>query len=224
MPETRERLAHRMIFTTPVTAEERSEGDAGLPFIVGHAIVVNSIEDGGYFTEEVAPGAVAGVFTKASSMTIKSLWNHDSSMPLGAFPNSLEMRQDPVGLWTKTKPSDTSYARDLVTLLRDNVVNQMSFGFYIVDEKMVKEAKGAKPHFIIKEIDLFDISPVTYPFYKGTDVNVMKSLRDTEAAFLQRMAAHGTQQVQEVEKDIKLRRARALESLRLKLRRVCAGA
>lgn len=40
----------------------------------------------------------------------------------------------------------------------------------------------------MKDVDLFDVSPVTYPAYKGTNVGLRKGLSPADAARVARMA------------------------------------
>lgn len=163
---------HRMFFDGAVRAcfeeEKRQEqGENYLPVIEGHAIVANVRGITPYFTEEIDRAGI----TKAlqdPNLDVASLWNHDTSKPLGRNPDSLELKEDEIGLFTRTKPTNTSYARDLIENIKAGVVRQMSFGFWPVAEQL--DDSGVVPHFIVKEFRLFDISPVTFPFYKQTDL------------------------------------------------------
>lgn len=184
--ELKQRLKHR-IFIEPDFRLERRDAQDGLPDIVGHAIVYNSIEDLGWFSEEVDKGACTECLKSAPD--VASLFNHDPSLVLGRTPDSLELKEDERGLWTRTSPVDTTFARDLVKLIEARAVKQMSFGFYILDEEVVK--KDGKPHFIIKRVELIDISPVTFPFYKGTEVNVERAKNHGVTTLEERLRAHG---------------------------------
>jgi phage head maturation protease len=58
-------------------------------------------------------------------------------------------------------------------------VNQCSFGFLTIYDKWVK-VDGEWLRTLL-EVELFDVSPVTYPAYASTDVAV-RSLRDVMQA------------------------------------------
>ena len=177
-----EPLRHRMYFEEEV----RAAGDPSpLPPIEGHAIVTNVRAGNSLFTEEVADEAVHLALAD-KELDVVSLWNHDMSQPLGRTPDTLELSQDSKGLFTRTMPSDTTYARDLVKNIQAGIVKQMSFGFYIIREDLIQN-KAQPPHFIIREIKLFDVSPVTFPFYKQTDLWIAQRAQH----LAQRMERHG---------------------------------
>jgi hypothetical protein len=57
-------------------------------------------------------------------------------------------------------------------------IKKASFGFYIDAEEADFTEK--KPHFKIKKVSLFDVSPVTYPAYSGTNVDLKRSAPQLE--------------------------------------------
>ncbi|NIM21847.1 MAG: HK97 family phage prohead protease [Candidatus Latescibacteria bacterium] len=137
--------------------------------LAGHASVFNQKGDGFLFTEEIAPGAFEK--TLASDSTKFALWNHDYNFPLASTKaGTLDLREDDTGLYTEIEPSDTSFARDLVANVRAGVIDKMSFGFRIIDEDV--DTRPERPHFIVKEVELIEVSPVTLPFYDGTDIGI----------------------------------------------------
>ena len=165
-----------------VRVEQR---DGGMPTLVGHAAVFNQETDiAGYFLERVAPGA----FQRAiEDDDVRALFNHDVNFVLGrnrAKPTpTLELAEDSTGLLTTTFPPDTTYARDLVVSIGRGDVSQMSFAFRV--RKETWEEKGKHEWLrTIQDVELFDISPVTFPAYPTTDVGLrsLKQFKDAAEA------------------------------------------
>lgn len=148
--------------------EKRADGDRQK--IVGHAAVFDTIGEGGWFREKVAPGAFTASIEKDD---IRALFNHDPNFVLGRNKaGTLELREDDKGLWVGIDPPDTQFASDLVKSISRGDITQMSFGFEILKEERVAGEGKDLDLFILKEVRLWDVSPVTFPFYKQTDVSV----------------------------------------------------
>jgi len=146
----------------------REEGDGSLPSLIGHAAVFNQVYETKWFTEEIAAGAFKDSI--AAGGDIAALWNHDSGMPLARVPDTLHLSEDEKGLLARIKPTNTSYGRDLVENIRHGVVRKMSFGFQI--EKEEADTSGDKPHYRILKVKLWEVSPVTFPAYSQTDLQL----------------------------------------------------
>lgn len=161
-------LEYRTYDLLSFLVEKRAEEDREK--IVGHAAVFDKIGDGGWFREKIAPGAF---FKSIEKDDVRALFNHDPNFVLGRNKaGTLILREDEKGLWTETDPPDTQFARDLKTSISRGDISQMSFGFEIIAEERVKGEGNEPDLFIIKEVKLWDVSPVTFPFYKQTDVSV----------------------------------------------------
>lgn len=150
-----------------------AEGD-GPPQIVGYAAVYGreSVDLGG-FVEIIEQGFFSGVLTGDT----RSLWNHNSDMPLGRTTNgTLQLRDDETGLHTVTTPPDTSWGRDALVSIGRGDVNQMSFAFSVYEsgERWYQREDGVVVRRLLAGgcIELYDISPVTYPAYEATQVSV----------------------------------------------------
>ena len=150
---------------------EWREGEDGK--IRGHAAVFNIESNAGrYFREKVASGAFADSIQKDD---VRALWNHDANYVLGRnVSGTLTLREDAQGLYYEIDPPDTQWARDLIVSMKRGDITQSSFGFEVIKQEWVEE-KDALPLRIIREAKLWDVSPVTYPFYQQTDV-AMRSL------------------------------------------------
>lgn len=152
---------------------QRSEGSK--PVLTGYAAVFDQKIDFGPFTESVARGAFQD--SLANKDDVRALFNHDPNFVLGRSTNgSLLMEEDSKGLLVRIELPDTQFARDLAVSVDRGDVSQMSFGFWIEAEEMIRN-EGEKTHFKIVKAKLFDVSPVTFPAYPTTEVELQRQLR-----------------------------------------------
>jgi len=84
---------------------------------------------------------------------------------------TLKLEEDEHGLKIEATPPETSFAKDLMSLMERGDVDQMSFGF-IVNEDEWDTADRENPIRTLLDVELFDTSVVVYPAYKQTSVNV----------------------------------------------------
>lgn len=156
----------------PLTELRIRNEESGKRIIEGHAAVFDSWSEtlGGMFPfkEIVRQGAFAESIQKDD---ILALFNHDPNYVLGRNKaGTLELTEDEVGLCVRILPPDTGWARDLQTSIDRGDISQMSIGF-VVEEDEWSTANGIDTREL-KRVQLFDVSPVTYPAYTATDVGV----------------------------------------------------
>lgn len=138
--------------------------------LVGHAAVFNTVVDLGFFSERIAPGAFKK--TLADNADVRALFNHDANIILGRTKSgTLKLREDDTGLLSEISMPDTTHGRDLMVSVKRGDVDQMSFAFQAVQEEW-DESDPNNPIRTLKEVKLFDVSPVTYPAYPTTDVGI----------------------------------------------------
>lgn len=117
-----------------------------------------------------------GAFTKTidegfKNGRVKMLWQHDA--PLG-MPT--EMFEDNRGLYVKGKISRTQLGDEALELMRDGVVDRMSIGFSIPQNKSgFNDETGVRN---IHEVKLFEFSPVTFPANDAAHIMAVKSLHE----------------------------------------------
>ncbi|MEU7032726.1 HK97 family phage prohead protease [Streptomyces sp. NPDC046237] len=169
----------------------------------GHAAVFNSRTAIGNpltwgFYEEIAPGA----FTKTiSEGDARMLVDHDTRLVVSRVSaGSLRLAQDQVGLAVDADLDDRlSYVSDLIVNLDNRNVTGMSFGFRVVKDDWesvaVETSEGdlEAELRIIREVQLFEVSAVTFPAYEDTtaalrSVGVALAARGDDAAFDRRAA------------------------------------
>jgi len=148
--------------------------DGGEKVIEGYFAVFNTETElwrGAY--EEIAPGA----FDNTMSNDIRALINHDTRLVLGRNnkSGSLDLKVDSRGLWgsVKINPEDTD-AINLYSRVKRGDVDQCSFGFNILNEETDFREDGTVK-WILKEIDLHEVSVVTFPAYAETGVQARKN-------------------------------------------------
>jgi uncharacterized protein len=130
--------------------------------------------------ERIMPGA----FTRAlaEKQDVRHLQNHDPNLVLGRTKaGTLTLSEDSAGLNFRTLLPDTSYARDLAACIERGDVDGNSFGFIAVRQAWIEESDPAKPDAVrcireLHDVDLMDVSTVTYPQYAGTSAAIERSL------------------------------------------------
>ena len=154
--------------------EVRQEGEDEPRRLVGYAAVFDSpaeIMPG--FIEEVAPGAFSRAISEGQD--VRALINHDASLLLGRTSSgTLRLSEDDRGLRVEIDPPDTQAARDLAVMIERGDLNQMSFGFRVVDEEIEMD-ENRNLHRRLTDVDLADVSPVTFPAYADTAIAQRKA-------------------------------------------------
>ena len=147
--------------------DEESSGQQ----IAGHAAVFDVETDiGDMFSEIVRPGA----FQRAirDSQDVRALFNHDENHVLGRTRNgTLRLAEDARGLAVEIDPPNTQTGRDVVELIRRGDVSQMSYAFVVKQERWT-ERSGGTPLREVLDLDLYDVSPVTYPAEITTEIGL----------------------------------------------------
>lgn len=150
--------------------------DDGEPKLIGHAAVFDEIGGDKYFKEKINAGAFKKSIKKDD---IRALFNHDSNIVLGRNKaGTLKLEEDDKGLAIEITPPDTQLVKDMVLgPIKRGDISQMSFAFVTLKDTW-EESEDSEPTLrIVQEVKLFDVSPVTFPFYEGTDI-AMRSLEE----------------------------------------------
>ena len=136
--------------------------------ITGYFVVFNTeteIYDGMY--EEISDKA----FKDIDLTDIRALADHDTAKVLGRTKSkTLSLSVDEKGLFGEiTINPDDSEAVNLYQRVKRGDIDQCSFGFSILDETMDTREDGSVK-WTITEIELFEVSVVTFPAYADTAV------------------------------------------------------
>lgn len=141
--------------------------------IEGYFAVFNSETElwrGAY--EEIMPGA----FGDTLSNDIRALINHDTAFVLGRNKSkTLELKEDSKGLWGSIKINENdSDAVNLYERVKRGDVDQCSFGFNIIKEDTEYDDEADTVKWTLREIDLHEVSIVTFPAYDDTSIQARK--------------------------------------------------
>lgn len=176
----------------------RDEGES--KYIEGYFSVFNSpyvLWEGA--VEEVAPGA----FANTLSNDVRALVNHDTTLVLGRNKaGTLELKEDSRGLWGRVKVNlDDGDAMNLYARVQRGDVDQCSFGFEIRDEEFLLNDDGSCK-WIIKAVELYEVSVCTFPAYEETAVKARKkNLADIEQRKLEKWRIDARSKLKGVKKD-----------------------
>lgn len=163
----------RQIRSLPSELTTRAEQETEEKIIEGYFAVFNSETElwpGAY--EEIDPSA----FNETMSNDVRALINHDTNLVLGRTKSgTLQLRVDNRGLWgtINVNENDTD-AVNLYERLKRGDVDQCSFGFNILEEETQFRDDGSIK-WILKKLDLHEISVVTFPAYADTSVQARKA-------------------------------------------------
>lgn len=117
----------------------------------------------------VQRGAFRASLAKRGASRVRMLFQHDPADPIGSWE---EIREDERGLYVRGRLTlDVARARDVHALMKAGALDGLSIGFHTV--KAVRDAKTGLRHLI--EIDLWEISVVTFPMQPGARVSAVKS-------------------------------------------------
>ena len=136
--------------------------------IEGYFVVFNTeteIWDGLF--EEISDKA----FENIDLTDIRALADHDTAKVLGRTKSqTLKLSVDEKGLFGEiTINKNDTEAVNLYERVKRGDIDQCSFGFSILNETMEQRADGTTK-WTITEIELFEVSVVTFPAYADTSV------------------------------------------------------
>lgn len=114
--------------------------------------------------------------------------NHDWDKPIG---KPIEAREDEKGLFTHARLSNTEAAREVHTLMQDDVIKRLSIGFEVLDHEYLENEKAIEKYWekegyvpsdddiknskygavLYKRVRLFEYSPVMLPGNALTDIS-----------------------------------------------------
>ena len=147
--------------------EVREQGD-GMNF-TGYAAVFNSPSQPLPFIETIKPGA----FQRSLELRneVKMFVNHNSDQVLASRrAGTLKLSEDSKGLLAEATLPDTTYARDLVVLMKRGDVSSMSFGFTVPNGGDSWDGSNQRT---LNEVRLHEVSVVTgFPAYESTTAQV----------------------------------------------------
>lgn len=140
--------------------------------IAGYASVFDRKDQGGDTVERGAYGRSLERLGGAGRR-VKMLWQHDPTQPIGVWDQVFE---DKNGLYVSGRILDDVQAgREALALLRAGAIDGLSIGY-----RTVRAQKGADGGRSLLEVDLWEVSLVTFPMLP--EARVQASDDDDETA------------------------------------------
>ncbi len=139
----------------------------------GYGSIFGNIDSYG---EKVMPGAFVESLAKhkREGSNVLMLWNHDAHQPIGVWE---DLAEDAKGLWGKGRfLLDIQRAREVHTLAKNKAIGGLSIGYREEDT----DQDGAVR--LLKKLNLYEISPVTFPANRRARIESVKSERMDEFA------------------------------------------
>jgi HK97 family phage prohead protease len=131
----------------------------------------------------VAPGAFAASLRKRGAGGVRMLYQHFAHEPIGVWS---VIREDRRGLYVRGHlATGASRARDVAALLREGALNGLSIGFRTLRARR----DGATGLRRLLELELWEVSVVTFPLLQGSHVTAVGTKGGTLAGEIRRAGA-----------------------------------
>lgn len=176
------RLEHKFArFGAALSVEGAEGGTAEAPVISGYASLFGEADQGG---DAVMRGAYAASLKTlaAEGRTVKMLWQHDPAQPIGVWD---ELREDERGLWVKGRLlTSTPKGAEAAALIAAGAIDGLSIGY-----RTVKSARSEHGTRQLLQVDLWEVSLVTFPMLPAARVAGKSAPRDAEEQALRALAS-----------------------------------
>lgn len=139
----------------------------------GYGSVFGNIDSYG---EKVMPGAFVESLArhKREGSNVLMLWQHNPDQPIGVWE---DLAEDAKGLWGKGRfLLEIQRAREVHTLAKAKAIGGLSIGYREVETEPDGQTR------LLKKLDLYEISPVTFPANRRARIESVKSERMEEFA------------------------------------------
>ncbi|MDE2492902.1 MAG: HK97 family phage prohead protease [Alphaproteobacteria bacterium] len=118
----------------------------------------------------VAKGAFLASLRRRPASRVRMLYQHCAHEPIGVWA---AIREDARGLYVRGRLTlDVTRAREVRALIRDGALNGLSIGF------RTRYATRSGTHRLLHEIELWEISVVTFPLLAGSRVTASGAKND----------------------------------------------
>lgn len=141
-----------------------ADGDEGI--VEGYGSVFNVVDQGGDVVEK---GAFAGSLSRTLP---KMLWQHDPSQVLGVWD---AVDEDDTGLKMRGRINlQKQLGRDVLSDIKMGAINGMSIGY------RTRKSGNQGNARVLKEVDLWEVSLVTFPMNEAARIDAVKAADMTE--------------------------------------------
>lgn len=136
--------------------------------IEGYASRFNERDRGG---DIVLPGAFSKCL--AGGRRVKMLWQHDPNEPLGTWD---EVAEDETGLHVRGRVlTQLAKGAEVLAMIEAGVIEGLSIGYRTV--RAMKSEDGAR---LLQELDIWEVSMVTFPMLESARIDAVKAAEMTE--------------------------------------------
>lgn len=178
--------------------------DSGVASFTGYASTWTRLPDS--YGDVVAKGAFTDSLKKweESGKSMPVLWLHDQYNPASYVAKVVDIVEDEHGLKVTGEFFDDEVSRKVHRLVKERMVNEMSFAFDIVDSAMI-DVDGMRVREL-RKVDLYECSIVPQGANSDTSIDEVKAVQDRftdeEIATLKQIVAQSSA-TEEVEADSK---------------------
>jgi len=130
--------------------------------VEGYASYFGEADRGGDVVQRGAYAASLAALA-AKGGQVKMLWQHDPAQPIGVWD---EVREDARGLFVKGRIlADVARGREAAALIAAGAIDGLSIGY-----RTVKATKNDKGQRLLTELELWEVSLVTFPMLPSARV------------------------------------------------------
>jgi Escherichia/Staphylococcus phage prohead protease len=143
--------------------------------IEGYASLFGQTDQGG---DNVQKGAYRASLKALfeTGQRVKMLWQHDPAQPIGVWD---EVREDDKGLWVKGRLLETTQkGREAAALIQAGAIDGLSIGY-----RTKRASKNDKGQRLLTELELWEVSLVTFPMLPSARVAAKGTTLDAEDAW-----------------------------------------
>jgi HK97 family phage prohead protease len=149
----------RKLLAMPIEADAQG-------LIEGYASLFNTVDQSG---DRIASGAFAHTLAQRGAAGVRMLYQHLAIEPVGVWTL---IREDAKGLFVRGRLLlEVARAREVLALMRGRALDGLSIGY-----RTVKAEKGpGQAVRTLTEVDLWEVSIVTFPMLDGARVTSVKT-------------------------------------------------
>jgi len=139
----------------------------------GYGSIFGNVDRGG---DKVMPGAFSEslVQHRREGTKVLMLWQHDAHEPIGVWE---DLAEDAKGLWGRGRLIlEVQKAREVHALMKVGAIGGLSIGYRERDADQDGNVR------LLKKLDLYEISPVSFPMNRRARIEAVKSERMEEFA------------------------------------------
>ncbi|WP_029030648.1 HK97 family phage prohead protease [Salinarimonas rosea] len=130
----------------------------------------------------VQPGAFGRSLASRGARGVRMLWQHDPGEPIGTW---LKLEEDARGLRVRGRLNlAVGRAREIHALMREGAIDGLSIGYRVTKAA----AEPGTRRRLLHEVDLWEISIVTFPMLPAARVAAVKAAPPTLAETIRRAA------------------------------------